>query len=38
MGLKEVITYIKDNGKNFLLKKVAEKLEVAPKQETTQNG
>jgi hypothetical protein len=38
MGLKEVITYIKDNGKNFLLKKAAEKLEVAPKQEPTQNG
>lgn len=39
MGLKEVITYIKDNGKNFLLKKVAEKLEVTtPKQEPTQNG
>jgi hypothetical protein len=38
MGLKEVITYIKDNGKNFLLKKAAEKLEVAPKQEPPQNG
>lgn len=40
MGLKEVITYIKDNGKNFLLKKAAEKLEVTsePKQEPTQNG
>ena len=38
MGLKEVIAYIKDNGKNFLLKKAAEKLEVAPKQEPPQNG
>lgn len=38
MGLKEVITFIKDNGKNFILKKAAEKLEVAPKQEPPQNG
>ena len=28
MGLKEVISFIKNNGKDFLLKKTAEKMEV----------
>jgi hypothetical protein len=28
MGFKEIINFIKENGKNFLLKKAAEKLEI----------
>lgn len=40
MGLKELINFIKDNGKNFLIKKTAEKMEIeAPveKQENEKN-
>ena len=40
MGLKELINFIKDNGKNFLIKKTAEKMEIeapAEKQENEKN-
>ena len=40
MGLKELINFIKDNGKKFLIKKTAEKMEIevpAEKQENEKN-
>jgi len=42
MGLKELINFIKDNGKNFLIKKTAEKMEVpmpsVPSEENKENN
>lgn len=36
MGFKEVINFLKTNGKNFLLRKAAEKMEIKPEEVKTE--